>query len=486
MSFLILLLIAGVYDETPITRNLDPDFQPGTYAEYRAEQPEYTELRVTQITGETRGIEFVIAMEENMSDSLDQTLVDQWVADIQSEGTSVSVVEITYADPVEIRAWLSDLYADGLEGVVFVGDIPAPWSCTVESSARSNETFPSDYFYMDLDGVWEDNWVGYPGIGTAGQDDIYDGWSGDLFPEIYTGRIVTSVLPLGDEYDLIEAYLTRLHEWRLNGDPFPNALCYVDDDWANWGNSYKVAMENLYDDVELVNQPISATNGTDYRNNRLQAGYTWISPFVHSGPTSHAWSPGPSTTAGHVWTDNPPSRFYNLFACSNCRFTTNWCMGSAYVFGTDTGIAAIGSTKSGAMLQFEHFYTPLGNVSSFGEAYEAWWNYIISGGFTQNEQYWHLGMVILGDPTVVPAMHMTGIDNNDTPSPVPAIHFSSNPAMGAVTIASPGVFSIHDMSGREVARGSQSETFADLQIGIYLVRAENQGVTATEKLCILR
>ena len=107
--------------------------------------------------------------------------------------------------------------------------------CTVESSARSNETFPSDYFYMDLDGVWEDNWIGYPGIGTAGQDSVYDGWSGDLFPEIYTGRIVTSVLPLGDEYELIEAYLTRLHEWRVNGDPAPNALCYVDDDWAAWG-----------------------------------------------------------------------------------------------------------------------------------------------------------------------------------------------------------------------------------------------------------
>ena len=485
MSFLILLLIAGVYDETPITRNLDTDFQPGTYAEYRVEQPEYAELRVNQITGETKGTEFVIVMEEHMSDSLDQVLVDQWIADIQGEGTTVSVVEITYAEPTEIRAWLASLYADGLEGVVFVGDIPAPWSCTVDESLRSNETFPSDYFYMDLDGVWQDNWIGYPGVGTAGQDSIYDGWSGDLFPEIYTGRITTSIIPLGDEYDLIEAYLTRLHLWRLNGDPSPNALCYVDDDWASWGNSYRAAMENLYDDVELVNQPLSATNGTDYRNNRLPAGYTWISPFVHSGPTLHQWSPGPSTTAGHIWLDKPPSRFYNLFACSNCRFTSNWCMGCVYVFGTDTGIAAVGSTKSGAMLQFEQFYAPLGNGDSFGEAYEAWWNFIINGGFSQSEQYWHLGMVVLGDPTVIPAMHMLGIDD-DTPSPVPAIHFSSNPSMGVVTIASPGVFSIHDMSGREVASGSQSETFTDLQAGIYLVRAENQGITATEKLCVLR
>ncbi|MCK5132564.1 MAG: hypothetical protein KAR40_10495 [Candidatus Sabulitectum sp.] len=485
MSFLILLLIAGVYDETPITRNLDSDFVPGTYAEYRAEQPEFTELEVTPIRGDVRGSDFLIVMEEFMSDSLDSALTDQWLADIQSEGNSCAIVEITSADPVEIRAWLANLYADGLEGVVFVGDISAPWSCTVDNKAKSNETFPSDYFYMDLDGVWEDNWIGYPGIGTPGQDGIYDGWSGDLFPEIYTGRIVTSVLPLGDEYDLIEAYLTRLHEWRLNGDPNPHALCYVDDDWAGSGNAYRAAMEKLYDDVELVNFPTSATNGTDYRNNRLQEGYTWISPFVHSSATMHQWSPGPSTTAAHIWFDNPPSRFFNLFACSNCRFTSTWCMGCAYVFGTDYGLAAVGSAKSGAMLWFSHFYTPLGDGASFGEAYKAWWNYIIAGGFTPSEQYWHLGMVVLGDPTIMPAMHMLGIED-DTPAPAQAIHFSANPAAGAVTVSSQGEFAIYDMTGREVAAGYHSETFTDLKTGVYLVRAENAEVAVTEKLCIIR
>ncbi len=485
MPLLILLLIAGVYDETPITTNLDPTDQPGTYVEYIAENPELTHLEVKSITGETRGSEFLIIMEENLSDSLDADLIDQWVADIESEGNTTSVVEITYAYPTEIRAWLADLYADGLKGVVFVGDIPAPWSCTVDNKSKSNETFPSDYFYMDLDGTWEDNWIGYPEIGTAGQDSIYDGWSGDLFPEIYTGRIVTSVLPLGNEYDLIDAYLERLHEWRLSGDPDPNALCYVDDDWASWGNSYRSAMENLYDEVELVNMPVSATNGTDYRQNRLPAGYTWISPFVHSGVTVHQWSPGPSTTAGHIWTDQPPSRFFNLFACSNCRFTGNWCMGCAYVFGTDTGLAAVGSTKSGAMLQFAQFYTPLGNGDSFGEAYQAWWNYIIAGGFSPSEQYWHLGMVVLGDPTIMPAMHMLGIEDDPTP-PTPVIHFNANPAIGSVIISTQGEFTVHDMSGREVATGHDSETISGLQAGIYLVRTKNQGIEVSEKLCIIQ
>ena len=159
MSLFLLILMAGIYEDTPITRNLDTDFVPGTYAEYRASQPEFADLRVTPVYGVSRGSDVMIVMEEFMSDSLDGTIFDQWIADIESEGNTVSAVEITYAYPTEIRAWFQELYADGLKGVILVGDIPAPWSCTVDDS-KSNETFPSDYFYMDLDGVWEDNWIG--------------------------------------------------------------------------------------------------------------------------------------------------------------------------------------------------------------------------------------------------------------------------------------------------------------------------------------
>ena len=483
MSILILLLIAGIYDDTPITRNLDMNDQPGTYAEYRAEQPSFVPLAVKPVMGESRGTDFLVVMEEHMSDSLDSDLVDQWLADIQSEGNTVAVVEITYAYPTEIRAWLQGLYADGLKGVVFMGDIAAPWSCT-EDYLKSNETFPSDYFYMDLDGVWEDNWIGYPGSGVAGQDSIYDGWSGNLTPEIYTSRIVTSVILLGDEYDLIEAYLTRLHEWRLNGDPDPRALCYVDDDWASWGNGYKSSMEQLYDNVELVNQ-VDSTNGTDYRFNRLPEGYTWISPFVHSSAILHQWSPGPSTTSGHIWTDQPPSRFYNLFACSNCRFTSNWCMGCVYTFGTESGLASVGSTKSGSMLEFIKFYTPLGEGSSFGEAYKEWWEFIAGNGLSPSEEYWHLGMVIFGDPTIMPAMHMLGIEDAEEPE-APSIHFSANPAAGPFTISAPGEFTVLDMAGRTVYSGSGTETVSGLGTGLYLVNASNDGISVTEKLCVIR
>ncbi len=485
VCLVLMLLASGVYDYTPITRNLDPGYVPGTREEYLEGRPPFEPLEVTPLGGDVRGVEFLVVLTEGMADSLAPGLLEEWMADIQAEGLTVGAVELTWSAPEEIRAWLAGLHADGLSGLVFVGDVPTAWAALEDyaNEDRSNETFPTDYYYWDLDGEWQDHWTGYPAGGVPGPDGIYDGWEGDLYPEIYVGRILTSVILYGNQYQLVEDYLTRLHQWRLNGDPAPNALCYVDDDWSSWGTGYRNSMMLLYPDVELVSQ-VDSTNGTDYRQNRLPAGYTWISPFVHSGPTLHQWSPGPNTTSGHIWTDQPPSRFYNLFACSNARFTSDWCMACVYVFGTQTGLAAVGSTKSGAMLQFNQFYDPLGQGGTFGTAMFEWWWYIQDGGFSQTEKYWHLGMTILGDPTIVPAMHFLGVEGGV--SPAPALSVGPNPSRGSVVITGGGRISVFDITGRTVAQGTDSLLLQGLAPGMYLVRAENEGSSTTGRFTVVR
>lgn len=478
------LLASGVYDYTPMTRNLDPYHVPGTPAEYLAGRPPFQPLMVTPVRGDGRGSQFLIVFAEGIPEGLTPGLLDLWIADIEAQGLSAGAVEITWSTPEEIRAWLAGLHSQGLEGVVLVGDVPTAWAALEDyTDDRSNETFPTDYFYWDLDGDWLDDWTGYPAGGVPGPDGVYDGWGGDLFPEIYVARILTSVILHGDELQLINDYLARLHQWRQEGDPDPHALCYVDDDWSGWGVGYRNAMMLLYPNVELVSEP-AATNGTDYRQNRLPAGYTWISPFVHSGPTIHQWSPGPSTTSGHIWTDQPPSRFYNLFACSNARFTSNWCMGCVYVFGTQTGLAAVGSTKSGAMLQFIQFYGPLGQGDGFGQAMFKWWEYIQQGGFSQSEKYWHLGMTILGDPTIIPAMHFLGVEGDQAP----AVNLSigPNPGPGSVVITATGPISVFDTAGRRVAVGSGSLALQGLAPGVYLVRAGTGDGAATGRFTVIR
>jgi hypothetical protein len=492
-SLIVLALSGGVYDETPMTVNPDPDYVMGTYDEWMSGQPSYEPLTVTTISG-TDGAEFLLIFEEGLTDSLTAGLLDQWTGDIQSQGLSTEVVEVSYSEPEEIRTYLQGKYSEGLEGAVLVGNLPVPWCVLEDQFKQSGEIFPVDYFYMDLNGIWEDNWINYPFQGVPGSDGRYDTFSGELDPEIYVGRIkVDNLTSLGEPVDILCAYLQRNHEWRINGDPEPlNALCYVDDDWAPWATGYQASMQLLYPNTEVVYDE-SATNGTDYLEDRLPGDYVWISPYVHSNPGLHAWNPGPYTYWTQIVPALPQARFYNLFACSNSRFTTAHSMGAVYPFCTGSGLASVGSTKSGAMLHFTPFYDPLGEGSSLGEAYRDWWNYIIAGGFTPSEMSWHMGMVILGDPTLMPAMHMLGIHDEFSGTGTMTVGISGNPCRGSVTVSVPGdagAVELYDTSGRLRLTGILEDgqctlDLGELSAGCYLIRASSRGNTGSALVTVI-
>jgi len=296
-------------------------------------------------------------------------------------------------------------------------------------------------------------------------------------------------------FEMLNTYLQRNHDWRINGDPDPiTALCYVDNDWSAWGGSYADAMEYLYDDVVMVNQ-VASTNGTDYIENRLPGPYVWISPFVHSSAWTHAWEPGPSTQWNQIVPALPEARFYNLFACSNARFTTPRNMGAVYTFATSTGLASVGSTKSGAMLKFGQFYFPLSLGFSMGEAYSEWWDYIAAGGLGPSERYWHLGMVILGDPTLIPAMHMLGIEESSgTGGDILQVRTSINPCRSAaifsMSSAVAGSAVLYDTSGRTVAEtvvqtGTCTFDVSELAGGLYTAVVTVDGISAAASVVVL-
>lgn len=496
MIFLMIFLtISGdVYDDTPLTINPDPSYVQGTYEEWMQGQPEYQPLRVTTIAG-TDGADFVLIFEDGLTDSLNAGLLDQWTADIASQGLSFEVIEVTYSTPEELKSYIVSQYAEGLEGAVLIGNLPVPWSALEDAYKQTGAVFPSDYFYMDLDGYWGDNWIGYPSLNNPGHDGKYDTFSGSLDPEIYVGRIkIDNLSQVGDPTEILNDYVERNHEWRLSGDPEPlNALCYVDDDWAYFGSGYRNSMQYLYPNTELVNNE-AATNGTDYLENKLPGNYVWISPFVHSSPGGHYWSPGPTTFWNDLVPALPQAHFYNLFACSNCRFTTVHCMGAVYAFCTSTGLASIGSTKSGAMLHFTPFYSPLGLGESLGESYRDWWSYITIGGFTPSEMSWHLGMVLLGDPTLIPAMHMLGIEDESSYTDLAEIAFSRNPCCGVLSVSYPadrGDVEIYDTSGRLVAIGRIEDSACSIQVsslsaGCYIVRVTTDSTTSSASVVILK
>ena len=315
--------------------------------------------------------------------------IDQYILDLTGEGYEVSVYYMGGGSPQTVRAILQGIYAQGVKGCLLIGDLPVPW---YEIIADADE-FPCDLYYMDLDGVW----------GDSDGDGMFDSHTGDLKPEIYIGRLTASPMTLdgADEVDILNTYFAKDHRYRCGLMPVDNrALVYVDDDWAGPGWSFDMAGSYARRTTEY---DLYTTWASDYMG-RLPLDYEFIGVFVHSWSGGHSfkkpvdqWSWMYNT---HIKGIQPTAHFYNLFACSNSRYVEADYCGGWYIFGPDHGLASIGSTKSGSMLNFQDFYGPMGQKIEIGEAYRQWFEAQSVGGFEPWEITWFYGMTLCGDPTL--------------------------------------------------------------------------------------
>ena len=202
-------------------------------------------------------------------------------------------------------------------------------------------------------------------------------------------------------------YFTKAHQYKAGQLRLPQSgLAYIDDDWSGsagagaaiWALPLPVAStrQRCHDDNpgRLHGPPAPATS----------AKYESVLLTCHSGPDAHVFKTNYEWGGGNVNnTDlkglDPQGFFYNLFACSNGDFEySGGCMGRQYVFGTNLGLLSVSTTKTGSMLNFGDYYTPLGQGATFGEAYLDWWNAQAVGGFDDGEKDWFYGMTLTGDP----------------------------------------------------------------------------------------
>jgi hypothetical protein len=93
---------------------------------------------------------------------------------------------------------------------------------------------------------------------------------------------------------------------------------------------------------------------------------------------------------------DPPVLFYNLFACGPGRFTDENYLAGAYIFHTTYGLITVASSKSGSMLNFDDFTSPLSEHKSIGKAFQEWFD--AQAPYVQWEKEWYYGMVLCGDP----------------------------------------------------------------------------------------
>lgn len=332
-----------------------------------------------------------VLVEAGLQDEIPDAL-ETWLEDLALDGWEPLYEEVEGGTASELRTHLAELYEEGLQGAVLLGDLPIPWyEIANDFNQYGYASFPVDLFYMDLDGAWSDR-------DGNGLFDGHEDGDGDAAPEIWVGHFIVSPR-MGDRAELLEAYFERNHAWR-RGEIAPTGagLNYVDDDWSYWAGQYGVEMSFAFPDVQSVSDR-NVTSASDYLP-RLEESFDNIGVFVHSSPEYHYFVKNGvyDTMSWHQVPAEADALFYNLFACSNANYAEEVYMGGVYALSTDGGLVAVGSTKTGAMLEFAHYYRPLGEYACFGEALRQWWEALYPYDF--DELCWHYGMTLIGDPTL--------------------------------------------------------------------------------------
>ncbi len=312
----------------------------------------------------------------------------QFQSDIASDGWTVEM-HIMSGGTVEDLKMLFQNTPD-LDGAVLVGFLPCAW---YEDYYFAEEEFPCELFLMDLDGIWIDTDL----------NGLYDSHSGAVAPEIWIGRIDAHTA-FGPELLLLTEYFAKNHIYRTGSLGLnPEALAFNDDDWSYYSDC---GLDAVYgsSNVTVINSG-SQTTAENYLSN-LQQGFEFVHLMAHSCPWGHTFKL-PSGMAGTVMAPeiaevNPRTAFFQLFSCSNARWVEEGCLGNWYLYGTDYGLLVSGAAKTGSMLDFEEFYSPLASGLTFGEAFREWWNFQAQGGFSSYERAWFYGNALLGDPTLKP------------------------------------------------------------------------------------
>ena len=309
--------------------------------------------------------------------------IAQYQADLVTAGYSVQVDTMRGPSAPALRARLAGI--SQLVGAVLVGELPVAWYERAWSGGETEE-FPIELYFMDLNGTW----------GDADADGLYDSHTGSTAPEIWVGRLYARPLTWDDEVRLMKRYFAKNHAYRMGELQLPDrGLTYVDDDWVGMDSSLSLVYSN-----NTMVEDNNTTRAADYRT-RLTDGYEWIEVCCHSSPWGHTWryngGYGGTVFNIEIYAIRPHAHFYNLFACSGTRFVEENYSAGWDIFQDDYGLCAIGSAKTGSMLNFQDFNTPLGQGKSIGEAFKTW--FIANG---ESDPDWFYGMNILGDPTLKP------------------------------------------------------------------------------------
>uniref|UniRef100_A0A7C4GF45 Gingipain domain-containing protein n=1 Tax=candidate division WOR-3 bacterium TaxID=2052148 RepID=A0A7C4GF45_UNCW3 len=504
LSVLLLSLLASPPDVARL-RWISPDnSRQLTFRQWRSDRgptPAWSVKRIAS-SGSTFDDRVDVLVESALLPGL-QPWIDTLCADLAAEGWTVRAFSVSGTQPESLRAFLRAELDSGLLAATFVGDLPVAWFQMIDDWNSNGsrdpdegyEEFPCDLYFMDLDGHWRDEFIRLDTLDSLvpGTDGILDIHAGSREPEIGISRLPASAI--GGADTLLRKYLSRCHAYRNGRLPVADrALVYIDDDWFPNAPGWDANVGMLYDRrVSIWDR--ETTRVADYRPRIDTAAYQWIQLCSHSWPGGHAmkFNNGQSWDwfyATQIPALNPDACFYNLFACSNARFVERGYCGGMYVFTSSSGLAAVGSTKTGSMLEFQDFYGPLSFGDPLAFAFRYWFYDRIANGVQPWEQAWFYGMCLIGDGMLKPRVPQTALAELPAPS-------TPRPAPGATVVR--GILEVPgplldarqplllDAAGRPVMTLSVgSNDIRQLPTGVYFIAHPGRTINPCRPVRLIR
>ncbi len=407
--------------------------------------------------------ETVLVMAENALYNLVPQSLDRYCQDLEDEGYEVILYlsyENEFESPPALKAELQEMWQEeAISGCLLIGDYPVAFYQMQGACGHWCKRSGSDYYYMDLNGDWEDlktydqnyqcqdpDMQGFLRDYYAGETRetemglyYYDsfkeqgtGQEGSM-PEIWIGRLYPRNIAgddIQEQADLLADYFAKNHAYRTGSDPEPpQALSYWD--WPNCDDSYE-GLEHMYSPENvnlraehkqgLVHLTYGAKSPTDNDYlDELISGYEFVYLKCHGGVDGNAFDcysfsrcdtgdsfkfPATIFDSEDVLSCDHNCRFFRLFACSNCQYfnETNVNIACAYLF-TGDGLLVSGITGHGGGYSPEHMFQKLGTGLNWGEAFLDWVEYHAIGGYLDFGRRWAFyEEALLGDPTLTVGM----------------------------------------------------------------------------------
>jgi hypothetical protein len=257
----------------------------------------------------------------------------------------------------------------------------------------------------------------------------------------------------GDEITLLTDYFDKNHEFRVGNITYDQeALVYVDDDWSPANDVRDRVAMAIPSPTHVTDK--NTTTKADYLD-RLDEGWTIVHVMCHGSPTGHRFKvlnaapPPTSVYEGARMNAIPdvqgldettsPVMFYNLFVCSGGRYTSNDYLAGWQVLNPSTTLLALGSTKTGSIINEAPFYTPIGSGNTVGQSFGDWFEVT-----AELNRPWVYGMSLTGDPTLrMAGKHQVNIDVTGlAPAGLTTVDYTEDGTAKSISIGN-GVTSIN-------------------------------------------